>query len=213
MSRLVLPDTVNVTTTRAVTVNRSGSPEMMTTVQKSTVEGDSFIERVAKYVPAEILAAYVAVDGYLVPNPDFVRSVRQLMAAPTRDPSALNSLFPPGTSEALKMLTPYLPLAAFAIFLVVTPLYFWQHARTSPKGTPWIAHACIATVAFVVWAYTMHGSFFQTMLDAPAYDGKIASAAMFVFTTVSGLFAPGTIVCEQDSSSAPSPAGSLAAAT
>jgi hypothetical protein len=195
MSRLVQPTQRVRVVTETPVVTRSGTTETRQVVETKVVAGDGFAERIAKYVPAEILAGYIAVDGYLVPNPEVVKSVRRAVAGGA-EPTSLVQLHPPQTSEALMLLTPNLPLIAFVLFLIITPAYFWQLSRKAPAGTPWVSHAILATLAFVVWAYAMRGSVFTAWLDALPYDAKIASAFMFIFSIVSGIFSPRSVDAE-----------------
>jgi hypothetical protein len=196
MSRLVEPTRSVKVVTETPVITRSGATETARVVETKVVAGDGFAERIAKYVPAEILAGYIAIDGYLVPNPDTVREVHRAIAAGA-SPTSLTQLYPPQTTEAIMQLTPNLPLIAFVMFLIITPAYFWQLARKSEPGTPWVSHALIATIAFVIWAYAMRGSFFTSWLAAIPYDAKIASTFMFIFSIVSGIFSPRAVQVEQ----------------
>ncbi len=78
----------------------------------------------------------------------------------------------------------------FVLGVVCTPLYLWQQGRASQ--TPWATHAAVATLAFMVWAYAIGGSFFLQAMPglSQLYNGQVAAAGLIVFTLLSGAIKP-----------------------
>lgn len=110
----------------------------------------AYLERVAKYVPGEIVAAYLTANG---------------VAA---DSSQATWLLP----------------TIFGICTVVTPFYITTFCRTRLER---VVNSCMATIAFVVWAYATGGGMFK-FLDL--YSGPVASVGLIVFSLISGVIEP-----------------------
>jgi len=163
MGRLVQPDH------RGATLETLGvSPEM--------TSGDEFASRISKYIPSEVLAAYLALESVLTPKAAVANAV-----------IATNA---PATS-IMEKLAPHLPLSIFVLCLAFTPLYIWSFSRKG--GDPWLVHAGVATLAFCIWAYAMKGSIFMQALPngMGLYDGQLAAALLVIFSLISGLIKPG----------------------
>jgi hypothetical protein len=90
--------------------------------------GDDYSARVAKYVPAEVVAAYVAILAVLDP------------AAPGADPAR----------------TRLLCRVAFLVLWACTPLYLSLLGRGRRRGAPAV-QLVVSSLAFVVWAYALRG--------------------------------------------------------
>ncbi len=191
MGRLVQPPQL-----QSVRVTGRGGLEAAGSTVEVAVGGDSFADRVAKYIPGEVIAGYMALDRSLVPSAEAYRETRKsLMEKAARGASGLSeavgSAGPPAMSPDLKLaLRNNLPLVVLIVGLIFTPLYIRQLAKKSGDGTPWATHAVIATLAFFVWAYAIQGSAFTLGPVGQLYDGTYASALVIVFTLVSGLFSP-----------------------
>ena|SRR5713226_5867000 len=128
----------------------------------ASATGDDYAARVAKYVPAEIVAAYVAILAVL-------------------DPAA------PGTDAAR---THLLCRVAFLVLWASTPLYLallGRGRRRGGHGAPAV-QLVVSSVAFVVWAYALRG--LSCAFPAIAFDGKTAFVALVLFTLLSGLATP-----------------------
>lgn len=192
MSRLVQPS-------RAVLVSGAvtrGGPPGSAPPAMVSVGGDGFMDRVAKYIPGEVLAGYMSLDRGLVPDPGEVRRV--VDAAKTAGATRAAGGGGGGgaaasQAEVMQLLLPYLPGVVFVIGLIFTPLYIWQLSRNSGGRTPWMTQAIVSTLAFVVWAYAIQGSFFLSGFATSVYHGSLAAAAVILFTLVSGVFAPAPI--------------------
>jgi hypothetical protein len=153
---------------------------------------DNYLERVIKYIPSEIVAAYVALDGIF-----FEGAERGTAVAGAADPAASAAaggatMAAPGILEAFS--SAQIGAAIFAICLIFTPIYIWSQSRQGGGTLPWRLQALISTIAFVIWAYATKGMIFfhsDQLLSMNVYDSRLAAAVLIFFTLVSGLFKPG----------------------
>ncbi len=145
---------------------------------KVEVAGDPFTERLVKYIPAEVIGAYLSLEN-LLDLKNVVAKAKMGITESTGVGSSLVATY--GTKLAG---------AVFLLGLICTPLYIWQQGRSA--GSPWGTHAFVATLAFAVWTYAMGGSFFmQNFGDlTQLYDSQIAAASLVAFTLVSGAVKP-----------------------
>lgn len=182
MGRLVQPAQLE-----RVTIRGGGFEAAATTMVP--VGGDSYQDRVAKYIPGEVLAAYMALDRMVVPDAgkfaDQAKAFAETPPAADASPSTIG-LF----ADAGSLLTLYwaLPFAVLLLGLLFTPLYIRQLAVRTGPGTPWRTQAAMSTAAFLVWAYAIQGGAFTAGLGV--YNGTFASALLIIFTLASGLFEP-----------------------
>ena len=170
MSRIVQPS--RVVTLQPTSRDRAAGEHLAP--ETAIVGGDGYMDRIAKYIPSEVVAGYMSLDRLLIPSPEVARA-----------PGALASVDP-----ALAKLMPYLPMGVFVLALIFTPLYIMQVARRSGPGTPWITQAVLSTLAFIVWAYATQGSVFS---HNELYSNTIAGALVIVFSLASGLFTPSAV--------------------
>jgi hypothetical protein len=124
-------------------------------------DGDGYLSRVAKYVPAEVVGFFL-----------FVNNILEQTIKNAGDKPALMAGIP----------VPTIAQYAFIIGLVLTPVYI---CIVREKGESWILNAVVSTVAFPVWAYAIGAVFF-----APWHDGNFASILLATFTVISGLLRP-----------------------
>lgn len=110
-----------------------GNEAVASDVQKdelSTKEpGDTYLERVAKYVPAEIIAFFIFANSTLK-----------------------QSLTSPGTMAGFSVMS--IALAVLFGAWLITPIYIW---RIGKPGEAWVLNAVMATLLFPVWAYAVEG--------------------------------------------------------
>ena len=137
MGRLVQPAQLE-----RVTIRGSGFEAAATTMVP--VGGDSYQDRVAKYIPGEVLAAYMALDRMVVPNArKFADQAKEFAetppAAADASPSTIGLL-----ADAGSLLTLYwaLPFAVLLLGLLFTPLYIRQLAVRTGPDTPWRDPGC-----------------------------------------------------------------------
>jgi hypothetical protein len=130
------------------------------TQAQNTQAADNFLERIAKYVPAEVIAFFIFINAILD------------QAVKTGGPGATMAGFP----------VMYVALATLVGAIVLTPLFVWY---VREEGDAWIINACVSTVAFPFWAYALGAIAF-----ADYRDGNLAAILLATFTVVSGFIAP-----------------------
>lgn len=122
--------------------------------------GDGYLERMVKYVPAEIIAFSMVINAIL----------EQAMKS--------------GGGHAAMAGVPVPIIAAIALVVacVLTPLFCWYVRQ---DGDAWVTNAVVSTIALPFWAYLMGAVAF-----APFHDGNLAAILVMSFTVMSGLVAP-----------------------
>lgn len=122
--------------------------------------GDNYIERMVKYVPAEVIAFSMVIN------------------------SILGQAVTSGGKNAVMAGFPVTSIATGALILaaILTPLFCWY---VREEGDAWIINAMVSTVAFPFWAYLMGAVAF-----AEYHDGNLAAILVLTFTVVSGLVSP-----------------------
>lgn len=88
-----------------------------------------FSDKLVKFIPTEIIGAYMALAGFLGFNP--------VSSMPQKDDMPI-----------------MLIQVVFFILLVLTPLYLWKVSNVNNK-----LQLAIATVSFCVWVYTLGDPF------------------------------------------------------
>jgi hypothetical protein len=124
---------------------------------------DNYATRIVKYIPAEVVAFYLAADKLFV-----------------KAPAAT------GANVAEKFVAEHaydFSIGIFVLALIGTPIYLWQMSR---QDDPVIINLAVSTLAFPIWAYAVQGEVF-----APVYSSAIASFLVLFFTFVSGFIKPG----------------------
>jgi hypothetical protein len=91
-------------------------------------EADNYMERIAKYIPGEVLAFFIFINAILE------QAVRT------------------GGKGATMAGVPVTTVAqgALVVCLVLTPLFIWYVRK---EGDAWITNAFVSTLAFPFWAY------------------------------------------------------------
>lgn len=136
----------------------------------SAIREDSYPERVAKYVPAEIIAGYtplisLAASVNLVKNTD-------------------GAMVPSETTVALCFLV-------FFAGLIATPIYLWRISGSVGQSKK--MQVAISTLAFVLWAYVLGGPFEVLSKFTPdvfGYYPAVGGVITGIYTWMVGLFAP-----------------------
>jgi hypothetical protein len=126
----------------------------------AVIEQDSYLERIAKYVPAEVLAFSVFINAIL--------------------DQALHS----GSKAAMMGGIPVTAIATVALVAgaVLSPFFVWY---VHEEGDAWITNAFVSFLAFPFWSYAMGAVAF-----AEYRDGNLAAILLATFTVVSGLIKP-----------------------
>ncbi|HUZ31419.1 MAG TPA: hypothetical protein VMV19_04830 [Xanthobacteraceae bacterium] len=122
--------------------------------------GDGYLERMVKYVPAEVIAFLMLINAILA----------QAMQA--GGPNAAMARVP----------VPMIAAASLLIACALTPIYCWYVRK---DGDAWLLNAVVSTIALPFWAYLMGAVAF-----ADFHDGDLAAILIISFTVVSGLVAP-----------------------
>jgi hypothetical protein len=122
--------------------------------------GDSYLERIAKYVPAEMLAFSI-----------FINSI-------------LDQAMKSGGKLTAMAGVPVVTIATIALVacMICTPLFVWYVRR---KGDAWFTNAVVSTFAFPVWSYAIGNVAFYDYRD-----GNLAAILLVSFSLLSGLVAP-----------------------
>ncbi len=126
----------------------------------AVVEQDSYLERIAKYVPAEVLAFSIFINAIL--------------------DQALHT----GGKAAMMGGVPVTMIAAIALVagMVLSPFFVWY---VHEDGDAWITNAFVAFLAFPFWSYAIGAVAFEEYRD-----GNLAAILLATFTVVSGLIKP-----------------------
>ncbi|MEI7804731.1 MAG: hypothetical protein WCI56_05330 [Hyphomicrobiales bacterium] len=121
---------------------------------------DNYLERMAKYVPAEVLAFSLFINGIL------------------------GQAVKTGGSAASMAGVPVTTIAMLALIagMIVTPLFMWY---VREEGDAWLTNAIVSTLLFPVWAYAMGAVAF-----ADIHDGNLAAILLASVTVGSGLVSP-----------------------
>jgi heme/copper-type cytochrome/quinol oxidase subunit 3 len=122
--------------------------------------GDGYLERMVKYVPAEIIAFSMVINAIL----------EQAMKSGG------------GHAAMAGVPVPVIATVALIVACLLTPLFCWYVRQ---DGDAWVTNAVVSTIALPFWAYLMGAVAF-----APFHDGNLAAILVMSFTVVSGLVAP-----------------------
>jgi len=136
------------------------SPDAVATPITTAEPGDTYLERMVKYVPGEILAFFMLVNAIL--------------------DQAMKSGGAGATMAGVPV--PIIALGALIVACALTPLFCWYVRQ---DGDAWIVNAAVSTVAFPFWAYLMGAVAF-----ANHHDGNLAAILVMSFTVMTGLIAP-----------------------
>ena len=122
--------------------------------------GDGYLERIAKYVPGEVLAFFIVINAILT------------QVVQTSGKGASMAGIPVMTVAQV----------AFFVCLILVPLFVWY---VREKGDAWVINAVVSTLAFPFWAYALGATAFSEH-----WDGNLAAIMLATFTVVSGLISP-----------------------
>jgi hypothetical protein len=121
---------------------------------------DSFAARVVKYIPADVVAAWITVNSLIKPTP----------TNSTTDQTDYPVLF-----------------GVFAVFVVLTVLWTWQTTK-EPNMPVAKRQILVSTISFIVWVFAIGGPFqYFGAVSARPYLGGIV---LIIWTLVAGLIAP-----------------------
>jgi CDP-diglyceride synthetase len=133
----------------------------------ATADVDNYTTRIVKYVPAEVIAFYMAAD------------------------KLFSEVKPPTEGNVIATIifhhTWYFSLAVFVIGLIAVPLYL---KATSDQGQAWGVHAAVSVVAFIIWTYASQGTVYNYE-KLQFYTPQLAGLLILVFTLLAGFIVPG----------------------
>ncbi len=121
---------------------------------------DSYLDRIAKYIPGEVLSFFVVLNAILT------------QVVNTSGKGALMAGIPVMT----------VALAVLFTCMVLVPLFVWY---VHEEGDAWKTNAAVSTIAFPFWAYALGATAFMDY-----WDGNLAAILLAIFTVVSGLISP-----------------------
>jgi hypothetical protein len=121
---------------------------------------DDYLARIAKYVPAEVIAFSLFINAILD------------QAVRAGGPAATMAGFPVASIAQI----------ALVAGIVLTPLFVWY---VREEGDAWITNAVVSTLLFPFWAYAMGAVAF-----ADYRDGNLAAILLATVTVVSGFISP-----------------------
>lgn len=122
--------------------------------------GDDYLSKVAKYIPGEIVAAYLAAQ------------------------TLITNLAQTPTGKTFAFLSMVLILAVF------NPFYLKRLAKKESEATQerkaWKRQAIVSTLAFLVWVYAL----VEAPTALGLYNALFASLLLIVWTLLAGLVVP-----------------------
>ena len=122
--------------------------------------GDTPLERMAKYIPAEILGFFVIINAIL-------------------EQAVLSSN---GPATMAGVAVGHIAIGAVVGGMILAPLFCWYVRQ---DGDAWIVNAIVSTAAFPVWAYLLGAVAF-----ADFHDGDLAAILVLSFSAASGMIRP-----------------------
>jgi len=144
-------------------------------------QADTYLERVAKYVPAEIVAFYLFVNSIL--NAAANEPVAAAIAAPNSSPTGIKDAI-----QGLAMAGISVWVIAWIVLivaLIMTPIYLISVSDPQdPNEHRWL-NITVSVIAFPFWAYAIDALAFK-----PWHDGVLASIMLAIFTVISGAITP-----------------------
>ncbi|MBA1141906.1 hypothetical protein [Mesorhizobium neociceri] len=149
-------------------------------------DGDGYLDRVAKYVPAEVVAFFIFVNSILV------NAVEKPAAKALTDAVAAESTDIPGQVQAaiykiemagISVWT--ISWAVLFIALAMTPVYLKSVSDAADNAEAPGANIVMSMLAFPFWAYAVDALAFR-----PWHDGALASIMLATFTLISGAVRP-----------------------
>jgi hypothetical protein len=148
---------------RRVTIPDAASASGRERASQTVIEQDDYLVRIAKYVPAEVLAFSVLINAIL----------EQAMRAGGK--TAMMAGLPVTT----------IAIAALVVGTLMAPFFVWY---VHEEDDAWMTNAAVSFVAFPFWSYAMGSVAFTDIRD-----GNLAAILLASFTVASGLIRPQTV--------------------
>lgn len=149
---------------------------------------DAYIQRVAKFIPVEIVGFFVFVNALLKGE---VESGAIELIGGDQDAGTVSDLLAEAAETA--QLAGFISVSAVSwiavgLCIVLIPIYLWFSRDESEEGEWPVLTIVMALLAFPVWAYAVEAVAFR-----PYYDGTLAAIALAIFTVISGAVSPALI--------------------
>lgn len=128
---------------------------------REITSANDYAERIVKYIPSEILAAYIAINGILAS-----------VAATQGD------------------IRIWVQIGVIALLLILTPLYFRLLAKPTEPTTTQMFVSTVAFVVWAYNLGGPFVELYPAYVSVPVYFPWIGSISLIIFTLVSGLVIP-----------------------
>ncbi len=153
-------------------------------------DGDGYLDRVAKYVPAEVVAFFIFVNSILV------NATEQPVAKALTEGVAEEAKGNPGNIPAkVQAAIEKIEMAGISVWtiswimlivaLAMTPVYLKSVSDAADNAEAPGANIVMSMLAFPFWAYAVNALAFR-----PWHDGALASIMLATFTLISGAIRP-----------------------
>ena len=158
---------------------QAGDAEGDGTEQKG---GDGYLQRVAKYIPAEVVAFFIFVNSILGDAID--KHISD--STPETYPAQLSKALSTAKMAGLSVWS--ISWGAILLGFIMTLLYLLAVRDPNDKQEHAGLNILVALAAFPVWAYAVDAVAFR-----PWHDGAFASIILASFSVVSGAISPNLI--------------------
>jgi hypothetical protein len=146
--------------------------------------GDGYLDRVAKYVPAEVVAFFIFVNSILANAVE--KPVAKAMAAASNDEAISGKVREAIDLEKMAGISVWtISWAVLFIALAMTPVYLKSVSDSADNAEAPGANIVMSMLAFPFWAYAVDALAFR-----PWHDGALASIMLATFTIISGAIRP-----------------------
>lgn len=140
-------------------------------------DGDGYLARVAKYIPAEIIAFVIFTNGILKqPLDDAVAAAKAQTVAEVTAAKAS------ATMAGFEIT--WIGVAVFFLAWAIVPVYLWRQ-RTPGDGA--VTTILLAVLLFPIWAYATET---VGVTNFVLFDGQFASLVLAAATLLSGIVMP-----------------------
>jgi hypothetical protein len=154
--------------------------------ETDTKDGDGYLDRVAKYVPAEVVAFFIFVNSILVNAVEkpAAKALTDAVAADSKDiPGQVRAAIYKIEMAGISVWT--ISWAVLFIALAMTPVYLKSVSDAADNAEAPGANIVMSMLAFPFWAYAVDALAFR-----PWHDGALASIMLATFTLISGAVRP-----------------------
>jgi hypothetical protein len=129
---------------------------------------DTFAGRVVKYIPADVVAAWVTVNSLLAPKPTPGATTAGAATTPAQDFTML--------------------WVVFGVFVLLTAIWTWRTTQTTSNAPVAKTQIIISTISFIVWVLGIGGPFESLAFvnNTPAIGGVV----LIIWTLVAGMIVP-----------------------